>query len=285
MFKLGEYQKLVVSSKTSSGYYLKTPDSTLEVDIFLPGNQVPEETEIGDEFELFVYRDSKDRLITTTRKPVVTLHKLALLKVVKASEFGAFLQWGLERDLFLPFSEQLHPVKKGEFVLIRVYIDKSERLCATMKIQKELMTHPDFKVGELHQATVYRINEEIGIFVAVEDFYDGLILKHDVFGSPEIGEKLELYISRIRDDGRLLMSFKKSVPLQIEDDIVYILDQLKKADGFLPYNDSSTPESIRSNFNMSKKAFKRALGRLYKAKQITILEDGIQLQTADEDDE
>ena len=285
MFKLGEYQKLVVSSKTSSGYYLKTPDSTLEVDIFLPGNQVPEDTEIGDEFELFIYRDSKDRLITTTRKPKVTLHKLALLKVVKASEFGAFLQWGLERDLFLPFSEQLHPVKKGEFVLVRVYIDKSERLCATMKIQKELMTNSDFKVGELHLATVYRVNDEIGVFVAVEDFYDGLILKHDIFGSPEIGEKLELYISRIRDDGRLLMSFKKSVPLQIEDDIIYILDQLKKANGFLPYNDSSTPESIRSNFNMSKKAFKRALGRLYKARQITILEDGIQLQTTIEDDE
>lgn len=285
MFKLGEYQKLVVSSKTSSGYYLKTPDSTLDVDIFLPGNQVPEDTQIGDAFDLFVYRDSKDRLITTTRKPKVTLHKLALLKVVKASEFGAFLQWGLERDLFLPFSEQLHPVKKGEFVLVRVYIDKSERLCATMKIQKELMTHPEFKVGEFHHATVYRVNEEIGIFVAVEDFYDGLILKHDIFGSPEIGEKLELYISRIRDDGRLLMSFKKSAPLQIEDDIIHILDQLKNANGFLPYNDSSTPESIRSNFNMSKKAFKRALGKLYKERQIILLEDGIQLQTADEDDE
>lgn len=285
MFKLGEYQNLVVSSKTSSGYYLKTPDSTLDVDIFLPGNQVPEDTEIGDEFELFVYRDSKDRLITTTRKPKVTLHKLALLKVVKASEFGAFLQWGLERDLFLPFSEQLHPVKKGEFILVRVYIDKSERLCATMKIQKELSTHPEFKVGELHQATVYRINEDIGVFVAVEDFYDGLILNHDIFGSPKIGDKLELYISRIREDGRLIMSFKKSVPLQIEDDILFILDELKKANGFLPFDDSSTPESIRASFNMSKKAFKRALGRMYKARQITILDGGIKLNEPIEDDE
>jgi hypothetical protein len=275
MFNIGNYQQLEVVRIRSNGFYLRVPDTDLEVDVLLPGNQAPADTAEGDLLDVFIYRDTKDRLIATTNTPKVTLNRMALLKVVKVEEFGAFLGWGLERDLFLPFSEQLNPVKLGERVLIRLYLDKTERLCATMKTQKNLQIHPPFEIGEKHTSMIYRVNDELGLFVAVEDQYEGLVLKQDIYGRHAVGDRVDLYITNVTADGKLQMTFRQPAYLQMEDDSILILRQLEASDGFLPFNDYSPPEEIKKQFNMSKKAFKRAIGKLYKNQLIVIEEKGI----------
>lgn len=282
MFKLGMYQELIVSSIKNSGFYLKDPLSDVDVEVLLPGAQAPEGIQVGDLINVFVYRDTEDRLITTTKVPKVTLNKIASLKVKKITEIGAFLGWGLDRDLFLPHSEQITTIKEGDLVLIRMYLDKTERLAATMKIQKEFKEDCPYTVGEMHEATIYRINPTLGLFVAVEDEYDGLVLKQDVISRHKAGEKLQLRIARIREDGKLIMSFNKAAFLQKDDDADAIFAKLTESEGFLPYSDYTDADVIRSVFLMSKKSFKRALGKLYKEKLITIEDNGIKLVEKDQ---
>ena len=277
MIELGKYQELIVSRIRGSGFYLKEANSDIDFEILLPGFQVPKSTTIGDLINVFIYRDSKDELIATTKNPKISLNKLALLKVVKATEIGAFLDWGLDRDLFLPHSEQLYPVEEGDNVLVRMYIDKSERLASTMKIQKGIISQSPYVIDETHQATIYRINPDIGIFVAVEDQYDGLILKQEILGKYNVGDTLLLRTAQIREDGKLIMSFKKRANLQKEDDAELILKKLADNNDFLPYNDDSSPEEINKFFSLSKRAFKRAIGKLLKDGQIEILSNGIKV--------
>ncbi len=264
MFDLGEYQTLKVTSIKSSGFYLSVIDTTIDYDILLPGTHAPEGLKLGDELEVFIYRDTKDRLMATTRKPAFTLGQLALLKVMQVDDNGAFLSWGLEKDLFLPFAEQLEPVKKGDEVLVRLYIDKTERLAATMKVQRDIGTHPPYKEGEGHEATVLSVHPDLGAFVAVEDLYEGLILKQDIQGDPRTGDRLFLYVTRINDQGQLQMAFRKIIPLQIQEDTRLIMDFLKSQGGIMSYTDKTPPQEIKKIFGLSKKAFKRALGKLYK---------------------
>ncbi|OPL07413.1 MAG: hypothetical protein AVO33_05770 [delta proteobacterium ML8_F1] len=278
MFNLGEYQTLEVTSIKSSGFYLSVIGSTIDYDILLPGTHAPEGLGLGDRLEVFIYRDTKDRLMATTKKPALTLGRLALLEVMQVDENGAFLAWGLEKDLFLPFAEQTEPVKKGEKVLVRLYIDKSQRLAATTRVQRDLKTHPPYKEGEAHDATVLKTHPDIGLFVAVEDLYEGLVLKQELLKTYTPGERLVLYVARSNPAGQLQMSFKKTIPLQIQEDTQMILDHLKDHAGTMSLTDKSSPDDIRRVFNLSKKAFKRALGKLYREGAIEIHETAITLK-------
>lgn len=277
MIELGKIQKLKIIRKTKVGAFLNTEFGSDEYDVLLPMNQVPQDIEIDDEIEVFVYKDSEDRMIATTRNPKITIGKLAMLKVIDHSRVGAFLDWGLDKDLLLPFKEQTRNVSIGGEYLVGLYIDKSNRLCGTMDIQKLLRDASPYKVNDRVNGTIYRINEDLGAFVAVEDKYNGLIPNKELYGAYKYGDKVEVRIKKVREDGKLELSLRKEAFNEIDDDAKKILDKLILKGGFLALNDNSQPEEIKSMFDMSKGAFKRAIGRLYKERKIKITDKGIEM--------
>lgn len=273
MVELGIKQCLNVVKKTDFGIYLGTEDDK----VLLPKKQVPEGTEIGDALTVFVYRDSSDRLIATTNQPLIELGKVALLKVVEVGTIGAFLNWGLEKDLLLPFKEQPIKVKEGDDVLVALYIDKSSRLCATTKIYDYLETATTYVKDSHVSGTVIEVNPDYGVFVAVDNKYYGMIPKTEMFNSLNVGDHIEARVTNVRDDGKLALSLKQKAYIQMDEDSKIILDELEKCNGKLPFTDKSVdPELIKSKFNMSKNAFKRALGRLLKEGRIKIGTDSIE---------
>lgn len=277
MIELGKLQKLEVLRKTQIGLYLNSKDDKDTEDILLPKNQMPKEIEVGDEIEVFVYKDSEDRTISTLKKPKLTIGELAVLRVVEVTAIGAFLEWGLEKDLFLPFREQLGKVKKGGTYLVGLYIDSSKRLCATMNIYNLLGTQSPYNENDRVNGTVYSISKELGAFVAVDNKYQGLIPNKELYGDFTAGDKVEVRIKKVRQDGKLELSLRKEAYNEIEGDAQKIIDKLKLSGGSLKINDSSTPEQIKAELNMSKAAFKRAVGRLLKEGAIKITIDGIQM--------
>ena len=276
MIELGKIQELKVIRKTSIGAYLNTKDASDEEGILLPMNQVPRDLELEDEIEVFVYRDSEDRMIATMKKPSITLGELAPLRVVDNSRIGAFLDWGLERDLFLPFKEQIYRVEQDGTYLVGLYIDKSSRLCATMDIYKFLSQESPYKENDRVNGTIYKIREDIGAFVAVNNKYDGLIPNKEFYGDYKCGDSVEVRIKKVREDGKLELSLRKEAYNEIDDDATKIMDRLILKGGMLRLNDNSLPEEIKSELNMSKSAFKRAIGRLFKERKIIITEKGIE---------
>jgi predicted RNA-binding protein (virulence factor B family) len=277
MIELGKIQKLVVARKTDIGVYLKAHDEEKAVEILLPKSQVSKDTQIGDELEVFIYRDSEDRLIATTKEPKVTIDKLAMLKVVEITRIGAFLDWGLEKDLFLPFKEQIGKVVKGKSYMVGVYIDKSDRLCATMKIYNLLKTNSPYKTNNRVTGIIYSINEKLGIFVAIDHIYHGLIPAREVFGNYKIGDTVEARVKTITPDGKLELSLRKQAYYQIDDDAQKIINMLKNNNGKIHLNDDSSPGEIKESLNISKAAFKRALGRLLKEGKVEISSEGTKL--------
>lgn len=277
MIELGKIQELEVVRKTEIGIYLNSKSDKIGPDILLPIKQVPQDVQTGDEIEVFIYRDSEDRLIATTRKPKIVLGELGVLKVVETTRIGAFLDWGLEKDLFLPFKEQIGKVEKGREYLVGLYVDKSDRLCATMKTNKILTSKSPYKVNDKVQGIIYRINKDMGAFVAVDNKYDSMIPKHEVYSSHRIGDKIEARVTKVREDGKLDLSIREKANVQTDEDVIQILTKMIKNEGILNLNDDSSPEEIKKQLNMSKGAFKRAVGRLLKEKKIQIIEKGIKL--------
>lgn len=277
MIELGKIQTLAVIRSTDIGVYLNLKNNEKEQDILLPKSQVPTGTEIGQEIEVFVYKDSEDRMIATVRKPKVTVDNLAVLTVVENTNIGAFLDWGLERDLFLPFKQQVGEVLKGNAYLVGVYIDKSNRLCATMKVYDFLSSESPYQENNKAQGIIYRITEDYGVFVAVDNKYHGLIPNKELFGSYKVGDSIEVRIKKVRPDGKLELSLRKQAYFQMEDDAQKIMNYLKSNEGVLPLNDNSSPDKIKSVLGMSKGAFKRAVGRLMKEGAVKITEEGIQM--------
>lgn len=276
MIELGKIQELKVIRKTSIGAYLNTIDLSDEEDILLPVNQVPRDLEVEHVIEVFVYRDSDDRMIATMKKPKITIGELAPLRVVDNSKIGAFLDWGLERDLFLPFKEQTYRVEQDGTYLVGLYLDKSSRLCATMDVYKFLSQESPFKENDRVNGTIYKIKEEFGAFVAVDNKYDGLIPNKEFYGNYKCGDSVEVRIKKIREDGKLDLSLRKEAYNEINDDADKIMDRLILKGGTLGLNDNSLPEDIKAEFNISKSAFKRAIGRLFKERKIMITEEGIE---------
>jgi len=275
MIEIGKVQTLTIERITPIGAYLSDGFDTIEV-VLLPEKEVPKNSRAGDQIDVFIYRDSKDRLISTTREPKIQLGAFAALKVADITKVGAFLEWGLEKDLLLPYTEQTAKVQKGRDYLVNLYTDKSDRLCATMKIYPLLKVGAPYKVGDWIEGYVYQINPEIGAFVAVDNRYHGLILIKDANSDIQCGEKIHARVSEIRNDGKLVLSPNKKAYKEIPKDAVEILTKLNESQGFLPYNDKTEAFVIKKEFNMSKSSFKRAVGKLLKEKKIKITERGIE---------
>ena len=277
MIQLGERQKLVVVKTVDFGVYVAPAAGEAEEKVLLPKKQVPEGTKIGDELEVFIYRDSNDRLIATTNEAKLSLGEVALLKVSQVAAIGAFLDWGLEKDLFLPFREQTKQLKEGDECLVALYIDKSDRLCATMKVYTYLSTESGYKKDDRIEGHVYEISKNFGAFVAVDDKYSGLIPMKEIHGNIQVGDLISARVTGVKEDGKLDLSIREKSYLQIGKDVIRILDILEKYDGVLPFNDKASPETIRREMQMSKNEFKRAVGHLLKEGKITITEKNIRL--------
>lgn len=274
MIQIGKKQCLNIVSRTDFGVYL----GTKEEKVLLPVKQVPADVEIGDALTVFVYRDSQDRLIATTNTPKIELDRIAKLKVAQISQIGAFLDWGLEKDLFLPFKEQTYKVKPGDECLVVLYVDKSSRLCASMRrVYNYLVPADCYEKDSQVSGMVIEINPDYGAYVAIDDKYYGMIPNNELFSKVNIGDRIEGRVVKVRDDGKLMIGLRKKAYLQMDDDSQFVLDEIKKRGGRLPFNDKASPELIRSQFNMSKNEFKRAVGRLFKERKIVINPDSIEL--------
>ena len=267
--RLGEKQVLTVVKVVDFGVYLGNDEER----VLLPKKQVPEGIEAGDPVEVFLYKDSSDRMIATTNEPKITLGQLAVLEVADVGRIGAFLDWGLEKDLLLPFKEQTVKVEKGDRCLVSLYVDKSGRLCATMKVYPLLQTDSPYKKNDMVRGTVYEISREFGVFVAVDNKYSALIPRREVYGRMFIGQQIEARVTDVKADGKLDLSMRGRIPEQMDEDARIIMERISKNGGFLPFTDKAEPERIKAEFGMSKAAFKRAVGRLLKQDRITIDEN------------
>lgn len=267
--RLGEKQVLTVVKIVDFGVYLGSDEER----VLLPKKQVPEGIEVGDSVEVFLYKDSSDRMIATTKEPKITLGELAVLEVADVGRIGAFLDWGLEKDLLLPFKEQTVKVEKGDRCLVSLYVDKSGRLCATMKVYPLLQTDSPYKKNDMVRGTVYGISREFGVFVAVDDRYSALIPRREVYGRMFIGQQVEARVADVKADGKLDLSVRGRIPEQMDADAQQIMERIEKNGGCLPFTDKADPKRIKMEFGMSKAAFKRAVGRLLKQGKVTIDEN------------
>lgn len=279
MLKLGEKQTLEIMKKVEFGVYLKNAEDTVgEERVLLPAKQVPEGAKVGDRIEVFLYKDSKDRLIATTKTPLLMMKEVKVLKVAQVGKMGAFLDWGLEKDLFLPFREQTRKVREGEECLVTLYIDKSSRLCATMKVYHYLSLSSPYKKDDKVEGLVYEISDNFGAFVAVDDKYSGLIAKKEFFGNIKVGDRITARVVQVKEDGKLDLSIREKALTQILIDAEKVLKVIESFDGALPFNDKANPEVIKREMQMSKNEFKKAVGHLLKTGKIEITEKSIRLK-------
>lgn len=279
MLKLGEKQTLEIMKKVEFGVYLKdSTDASGEERVLLPAKQVPTSANVGDSVEVFLYKDSKDRLIATTNTPLLMMNEVKVLKVAQVSKMGAFLNWGLEKDLFLPFREQTRKVKEGDECLVALYIDKSSRLCATMKVYHYLKLDSPYKKDDRVEGVVYEISDNFGAFVAVDNQYSGLIPKKEFFGNLKVGDKISARVTAVKEDGKLDLSIREKALTQILIDAEKVLEVIDSFDGVLPFNDKANPEVIKRELQMSKNEFKKAVGHLLKSGKIEITEKSIRLK-------
>ena len=278
MYNLGEFQKLIIKRFKNNGAYIGLKDVKNEkLDILLPKKEVLETDKVDDEIEVFVYKDNQSRFVATRKKTKISLGKLETLEVMDISKIGAFLDWGLEKELFLPFKEQTMKLEKGRKYLVALYIDKSERLCATMKIRDYLTSDSPYKEGEWVEGIVYSIHKDYGAFVAVDKKYDAMVENKDIIGVLEIGEPINFRISKVKKDGRLNLVLKNLSHVEINDNAEILFNIIKNRGGFLDLNDKSEPEKIKEICGMSKSSFKKAVGRLLKNKKIQFEGNGIKL--------
>ncbi|MBR6156676.1 MAG: RNA-binding protein [Lachnospiraceae bacterium] len=275
MFHLGEIQELQIVKMVDFGAYLAELDG--EERVLLPKKQLPEGTKVGDRLEVFLYKDSQDRLIATVREPKLTIGQVAELTVASVSKMGAFLDWGLEKDLFLPYRQQTRRVKEGDTVLVSLYVDKSERLCATMNVYKELRSDAPYHVGDDVEGIAYEQSDKFGVFVAVDGIYSAIIPRQEVYGDVSVGDRIHARVTKVREDGRLNLSVRDKAHVQMYPDMEKILELLKEYGGVLPFTEKADPEVIRRETGMSKNEFKRAVGHLYKERRIQINDGKIRL--------
>ena len=273
--KLGEIQKLKIVKTVDFGVYLSDVEDGDRV--LLPFKQVPEGAKKGDELDVFLYRDSKDRLIATTNMPALVMGEFGVLKVLSVTKIGAFLDWGLEKDLLLPYKQQTKKVKAGDEAICGMYIDKSGRLCATMKVYDYLKTTDIYSVGDEVKGRVYEISDNFGAFVAVDDMYSALIPKKEMYGKINVGDVMKLRVIAVTEENKLTLACRKASYLQIDDDAKKVLKVIEEFDGVLPFNDKASPEAIKREFDMSKNEFKRAVGKLYKERKIEITDKAIRI--------
>ncbi|WP_026657453.1 CvfB family protein [Butyrivibrio sp. AC2005] len=274
MLRIGEKQELIIIKQVDFGVYLAEKEGS-DDKVLLPKKQVPEDAKLGDKLSVFLYKDSDDRLIATTRTPKLMLGQVNMLTVNDVGKIGAFMDWGLEKDVLLPFREQTRKVKKGETVLCALYVDKSGRLAVTMNVYEFLRTDSPYHKEDRVRGTVYETSSNFGVFVAVDDIFSALIPKKELYGDIKIGDEITARVVDVREDGKLTLSVREKAYLQIDTDAQVILDKMDKNGGVLSFTDKASPERIREEMSMSKNEFKRAVGHLLKEGKIEILENEI----------
>lgn len=290
MLEIGKIQKLEVARITTIGAYLAVPGAEKNKadratdEVLLPNNEFKigenaRKINKGELLDAFIYLDSEDRPVATLKTPKLTLGGLALLTCKDVNSVGAFLDWGLLKDLFLPYKEQTSRVKPGDEVLVTLYTDKSNRLAASMKVFKLLRSDSPYQKGDNVNGFVYELSRDFGAFVAVDDIFTAMIPKKELMRDLKTGERLTFRVTKVQEDGKLELSMREPGYLQIFSDSDIILTALKESkNGFLPYHDKSESLVIKTKFNMSKNSFKRAIGHLYREGKIEISEDGIRLK-------
>lgn len=269
--ELGKTRKLMVVKKVDFGVYLGTSEER----VLLPKKQVPKGVEIGDPIEVFLYKDSDDRLIATTDTPKITMGEVKVLSVADTARIGAFLDWGLPKDLLLPFREQTAKVKKNDQVLVALYVDKTGRLCATMKVYDKLSTDSPYQKDDEVDGIVYEISDNFGVFVAVDEKYSALIPKREAFGDFKVGDRVTARVVKVHEDGKIDLSPRKKAFMQMDDDAQMVLNRIKEYGGKLPFTDKADSEVIKKEFGISKNAFKRAVGKLLKEQKVQINKNDI----------
>ncbi|MFO8236212.1 MAG: S1-like domain-containing RNA-binding protein [Bacteroidales bacterium] len=276
MIEPGKYHTLKVVRESEQGFYITKDD---EDAVLLPNRYIPTGLQIDDEIEVFVYNDSEGRLIATTLQPKLTLHEFALLQVTKVTDFGAFMDWGIAKELLVPFREQERKLRQGEHAVIYLYYDEvSERLVGSAKIRK-FLDNENITVEENEKVETLVYDEtELGYKSIVNKLHDGLIYKNEIFQEVTIGDKFTAYVKKVRTDNKIDLHLQPPGYNKIAPNADRILQFLQQNDGWLPLNDKSSPEEIKEKLNMSKKTFKKAIGHLYKIEIINIKEKGISLK-------
>ncbi len=270
MIKLGEKQTLVIVKKVEFGVYLAVSAEEADERVLLPAKQAPENAEPGEKVTVFIYRDSRDRLIATVREPKLQMGQVAELAVAQVGRIGAFLDWGLEKDLLLPFRQQRGTVRQGDRVLVSLYIDKSDRLCATMNVYENLRTDSPYGLNDRVTGRVYELSDNFGAFVAVDNLYSGLIPKRELYGDVVLGKDVSARVIQVREDGKLTLSVREKAYLQMDADAEKLLAIIDGYEGVLPFSEKASPEVITRETGMSKNEFKRAVGRLLKEGKIEL---------------
>lgn len=274
MVEIGKWQTLKSIRSKEFGVYMAQEEGDKDA-VLLPRKQVPEGLKAGGSLEVFVYLDSSDRPIATVNKPLITLGEIAKLSVASVGSIGAFMDWGLEKDILLPFKEMVGKVREGNEYLVYMYMDKSNRPCVSMKLYEHLRTDSSFEKGDEVEGYVYQINDNLGAFVAVDNLYQGLIPKQEIHKKLRVGDVLTLRVSNVREDGKLNLSMTKPAYQQMDEDSEMVYQAILSYDGVLPFTDKASPEIIEREMGLSKNAFKRAVGRLLKQHRIEIREKSI----------
>lgn len=276
MIQLGEFHNLIIIRESDHGIYLENEEGD---EVLLPNKYVPESWMVYDKLDVFVYLDHEERPVATTLKPKIKRDQFGNLTCVEVNKFGAFLDWGLEKHLFVPFKEQVIPMKKGEEYLVFCYLDlETERLAASSKVHS-FLDNEELTVKPFEEVDLLVSNEtDLGFNVIINQLHLGLIYHDDVFKPLKIGDSLKGFIKKIREDHKIDVSLQRPGYRSIEPNAQKILDRLKSAGGFLDISDKSDPEEIKSRLQMSKKSFKKAAGNLYKQRLIDIKPDGIHLK-------
>jgi len=274
MLHTGNYNQLAVDHITASGAVFKSDEG----DILLPLRLVPKVAKAGSILDVFVYVDSDGRLTATTKRPRAVVGEFALLKVIESTTVGSFLDWGLEKDLLLPFGEQLEPVRRGDLALVHIYLHSSGRIAASAKLDKFIKPVDDtLSEGSEVDLLVYAITD-LGAKVIINNSFGGLIFNTEFVVKPACGARLRGYVKKIRDDGKVDVTLRKGGAQEAENDRKIILEALAAHNGFLPLTDKSSPDAIATQLSLSKKSFKKAVGGLYKEGAISMLPDGIRMR-------
>lgn len=272
---LGRWNSLIITRYTDHGAYL---DGGTAGEILMPKQYVDPATVVGDEVEVFVYLDQSERLVATTEQPLAQVGDFAFLKVAWTNEYGAFLDWGLMKDVFVPFSEQKMRMQQGRSYIVHIHIDEeSKRIVASAKIDRYLSEDfPPYRVGDAVDILVWQ-RSDLGFKAIVDQTFSGLIYGNEIYGHIQTGDRLTAYVKRVREDGKIDLSLQALGMAHVEDFAEQLLSELEREGGFLPYTDKSDSHDIALRFGVSKKAFKRAVGTLYKARAIVLTDEGIRL--------
>lgn len=274
MIQVGQYNELEVVKELDFGIYFREGD----VEILMPTKWVPQGTKIGDTLNVFVFRDSDDRLIATTVKPFATADTFAFLEAKQVNEIGAFMDWGMDKDLLVPFREQAQRMEAGKSYVVFVYVDEpTDRLVGSTKLSRFIIREDiDVQEGDIVDLLVYS-ETDLGFNAIVNDLYTGLIYKNEIFEAIRIGDKMQGFVKRVREDEKIDLSLQKS-GYELVDDVKWrILKLMKEEKGFLALNDNSTPEEIKAKLSISKKAFKKAIGALYRERLVKLTDKGVEL--------